>query len=171
MDRSAARSAKRFGWGCEGTTRLCAGSFWPGDWRKICASVSTRVVPVDQMLVSIAPVADNAEAFTAVASNPAVNSLRISRSRSIPAGRWKWTARKRSVCLTTVAATNPTSAMKTWMGSPALVATARSLSAIMAAPESEMSLMRPVRQGSTRGENRNRLIKFEPLFAPTDRRL
>ena len=50
-------------------------------------STLDRDVPTDQMLISKAPVEENADAFTAVASSPAVNSLRISRSRSTQGGR------------------------------------------------------------------------------------
>ena len=39
--------------------------------------------PADQMLKTIAPNDENAEAFTVVASSPAVNSLRMSKSRSM----------------------------------------------------------------------------------------
>ena len=60
----------------------------------LAGSISGRQVPTDQMLISKAQVEENAEAFTAVASSPAVNSLRISRSRSIQGGRSKWTGQK-----------------------------------------------------------------------------
>jgi hypothetical protein len=62
MDRSAARSAKRCVWVREIMTRLCAGSFSADNAGTADDSVSGPVVPADQMLISIAPVDDNAEA-------------------------------------------------------------------------------------------------------------
>ena len=89
-------------------TRLCAGSFSEVIAGAAGGSALASLLLVDQMLMSIAPNDENAEAFTVAASSPAVNSLRISRSRSTQGGKSKWTARSRPACRTTVAATNPT---------------------------------------------------------------
>src|SRR5439155_19913555 len=74
-----------------GTTRLLAGSFsvdmaaWsgpaavPGARVETCTGSSARV---DQILLSMAMVADQVETLTLVVSNPEVNNLRINRSRS-----------------------------------------------------------------------------------------
>jgi hypothetical protein len=56
------------------TTRLWAGNFSMGNSCAIAASDSTaiRLPPADQMLMSIAPVDESAEAVTVVASSPDV---------------------------------------------------------------------------------------------------
>jgi hypothetical protein len=110
----------------------------------VSTSNSRRLVPADHMLMSMAPVEESAVAVTVVASSPAVNSFRISKSRSTEGGRSKWTARNRPFWRTTAAFTKPTSAIKTRAISPALVANARVSSAVIAAPVSDMSLIRPV---------------------------
>ena len=96
------------------------------------------------MLLSIAPVVDHAEALTLVVSSPAVNSLRINRSRSTDGARPNCTLMNCPACRTTVPATNPTSVMKTRTVSPARAASARSVLAVSPTPDSDMSLMRPI---------------------------
>jgi hypothetical protein len=71
-------------------TRLRAGNFSMGDATTsdaFSAGRSSISVCIPQMLLSIAPVADDAEALTLVLSRPPVNILRTKRSRSTDGGK------------------------------------------------------------------------------------
>src|SRR5438046_8584278 len=103
------------------TTRLLAGSFsvdmaaWsgpaavPGARVETCAGSSARV---DQILLSMAMVADQVETLTLVVSNPEVNNLRINRSRSTDSESSNSIARQPPVCRTTLPGTKTTALMK-----------------------------------------------------------